>query len=172
MSKKEKEVLHHGDSVTIEYTVNRGSMAERVEVVADWSANYGFLLRNASVAALFGCSEDNVRKHKLKDEVVGGGHHYILESEAFPERPLQGRPATYWTINGVYRLGMFISGDRASAFRDAMEETLTQLELGNQGEMWDRDDEARALMGKESRRPAKTPVVKGRLEAPKSKHTT
>lgn len=165
------DTLHHGDKITITFQTKGNYNLETnqygtvdVEVVGDWSAEHGLLLRNASVAELFRCSEENVRKHKMKDEIMGSGRHYILESEAFPERPLQGRAATYWTVNGVYRLGMFINGDRASAFRDAMEQALAQLELGNQREMWDRDDEARALMGKESRRPNKTPVINGRVQ--------
>lgn len=147
--------LKAGDQVDIEFSAGvPGTHSERlVKITGEWSPDYGFVLNNNQVATALGCGEPNVRKHKMSPEFIGDGHHYVLENHAFPHRMLGGRPATYWTVKGIYLLCMVIQTSQAAEFRQAMVQTLESLEQNNLAELYNQDDEARAIMGKPSRRP-------------------
>ena len=147
-------LLHQGDIVDIQYGFGSGENEKMVSISAHWSSEFGFLFNNADVAAALGCQEANVRKHKLKDE-IRQDHHWILETQAFPERDLKGRPATYWTYAGVLRLGMLCQSTQAAEFRDSMEQLLAEYEWSENSETYDREDSSMRAMGKPSRRPDK-----------------
>lgn len=142
------DMLKQGDIIDIQYGFGAGEDQQLVSISAHWSSEHGFMFSTKDVAEALGCKEANIRKHKLKEE-IRQDHHWVLESQAFPERKLSGRPGTYWTHHGVIRLGMLTQGERSAAFRDCVEQIMADFEWDENQAARDKEDVSRALMGKE-----------------------
>ena len=146
--------LKHGDRYKLTFPVRDYATKQIVDhgVNARWSARIGgYVFYNEDVAQALGCSDDNVRRHKLRPEITDQ-EDYVLSTQAFPEDGNAGRPATCWTVRGVYKIAMFVHGNKAEAMRSAMAEIMDAVEYGNQYDAQEASDEANVMMDKPSTR--------------------
>jgi len=78
------------------------------------------------VAKIYGVTPQSVRNHKREhsDEILEGLHFIIKKNHL-------NKPATYWTLEGVYMVGLFIRSERAKKYRKAVVKLLKEIKQGN-----------------------------------------
>lgn len=83
-----------------------------------------YLVETALVAKGYGVAPNVIRNHKdrNRDELVEGKHWIACATKSDAGTPPIKR--TFWTRNGVVRLGFFIRSERAKKFRDLAEDLI------------------------------------------------
>jgi len=98
----------------------------KVTVLPD--SNHEFLMSTKEIAAGYGVTEYNIRRHKLEHshELLEGKH--FMSNVSIPHAAAPGTSrGTLWTKRGIVRLGFFIKSERAKLFRDWAEELIIKF---------------------------------------------
>ncbi|PDS26489.1 hypothetical protein [Flavobacterium branchiophilum] len=90
--------------------------------------NHEFLMPVKDVAFGYGVSAGTIRsaQSRHQDELIEGKH--FVKGVAFCDTVKNVQPqATYWTKQGIIRLGFFIKSERAKLFRDWAESVILNV---------------------------------------------
>lgn len=96
------------------FTFDTLTLAIRPDPRHDW------LMSSQDVASGYGITPETIRGHKFShgDELVLDRHYVTVGN------PNGGSPITFWTKQGILRLGFFVKSERARLFRDCVEKQL------------------------------------------------